>query len=263
MRFGSIYTLGKEVQGFIMKKGLVLTCIITVAVIAMDAAPVPAAQNASPHAFIAILKILMAGIHPPLRESQASEVGTGSQTYNPDDIEGHPGILLLAEGRRRIHPAGGKERPADKADDDIPGESPVDTDLDGVPDHLDSCPDTPRGASVNEQGCWVITGAHFDAGKWHITQGLHPVLDGIVEVLKGNPSLRVEIQGHTDNTGSEAHNLVLSHKRACTVMEYLVGKGVEGTRLFAGGYGSSKPVATNKTSQGRAKNRRVELVPIR
>jgi len=250
-----------------MKKGLVLAGIMTVAVIAMDTALVPAAQNASPHAFIAILEILIAGVQPPLRESQARGFGTGSQPDNPGDSEGRPGVLLFAGGRRKIQPPDVKGRPADEGGDDVTGDdittgSPVDSDMDGVPDHLDACPDTPQGASVNELGCWVITGAHFDAGKWHIKQGLYPVLDEIVGILKGNPSLRVEIQGYTDNNGSEAHNLVLSHKRACAVMEYLVSKGVEGTRLFAGGYGSSEPVATNKTSQGRAKNRRVELMPI-
>lgn len=195
------------------------------------------------------------------------------------DADGVPDMADVCPGTPREIPVDRKGCPADSDQDgvydhldDCPKTPssvsvdtrgcPVDSDLDGVPDYLDACPDTPRGASINERGCWVITGAHFDPGKWQIKQGLYPLLDEIVTILKGNPSLRVEIQGHTDNTGSEAHNLVLSHRRACAVMDYLVSKGVDSTRLFAGGYGSSKPVASNKTIHGRAKNRRVELVPI-
>jgi OOP family OmpA-OmpF porin len=87
-------------------------------------------------------------------------------------------------------------------------------------------------------------------------------LDGVVAVLKRNPTLRVEIQGHTDNIGSEASNRKLSENRARAVMEYLVKKGVEAERLSAAGYGSSRPIASNDTLEGRARNRRVELTPV-
>ncbi|MGA1795888.1 MAG: OmpA family protein [bacterium] len=233
-----------------MKKVLVLTVIMAVAIDAVCAARVWAMQNTDLPACIASSKIRIAVKQPPLVKRQDVGIGKGSLHDNPVDTEGYHRMLLASRGgRRRIQLPDGEEQPADE-------------DGDGVPDYLDACPDTPRGASINEQGCWVITGAHFDPGKWQVKQGLYPVLDEIVTILKGNPSLMVEIQGHTDNTGSEAHNLVLSHRRACAVMDYLVSKGVKSARLLAGGYGSSKPVASNKTTQGRAKNRRVELVPI-
>lgn len=139
---------------------------------------------------------------------------------------------------------------------------PPDSDGDGVYDYIDQCPGTPKGAKVNDKGCWVLEQIQFDTGKWTIKARVYPALDDVVAVLKRNLTLRVEIQGHTDNIGSEASNRKLSGDRARAVMEYLVKKGVQAKRLSAAGYGSSRPIASNDTSEGRARNRRVELTPV-
>jgi OOP family OmpA-OmpF porin len=140
---------------------------------------------------------------------------------------------------------------------------PLDSDSDGVYDYRDQCPGTPEGAKVNELGCWILGGVLFDTGKWTIKPQAYPELDEIVAVLKNNPALNVEIQGHTDNRGSAEMNQALSEKRANAVMDYLVKMGIQPQRLAAAGYGFSKPVASNETAKGRALNRRVELKPSR
>jgi len=82
-------------------------------------------------------------------------------------------------------------------------------------------------------------------------------LDDIVGLLKEYPSLSLNIEGHTDNTGTPSANLILSRQRAETVMNSLVSKGIPVSRLQAHGYGQEKPLASNNTPQGRATNRRV------
>jgi OOP family OmpA-OmpF porin len=149
---------------------------------------------------------------------------------------------------------------------------PLDTDGDGVPDYLDECPDTPKGAKVNEKGCWVLVDKDvklkkgnvlFDFGKADIKPQAYPVLDEALAVLKNQPTLKVEVQGHTDNVGPKAYNQMLSERRAKAVMEYFKAKGIKPERLSASGYGFSRPTASNDTREGRTLNRRVELKPIR
>lgn len=139
---------------------------------------------------------------------------------------------------------------------------PLDTDGDGVPDYLDECPGTPKGARVDERGCWVISEALFDFNKYQIKPKFYPHLDEIITVLKQNPELVVEIQGHTDNIGTKSYNLKLSENRAKAVKNYLIRNGIDNQRLIAVGFGFSRPKANNLTEEGRALNRRVELLPI-
>ena len=137
-----------------------------------------------------------------------------------------------------------------------------DSDGDGVLDSADKCPNTPAGAKVNSCGCWVIKGINFDTNKADIKPEAHAGLDEVVEVLRKNPTLKVEVQGHTDNRGAEDYNVALSEKRANAVMNYFVEKGIAKDRLSAKGYGMSQPVTTNNTAAGRAENRRVQLKPM-
>jgi OOP family OmpA-OmpF porin len=139
---------------------------------------------------------------------------------------------------------------------------PLDSDGDGVYDYRDKCPDTPKGASVDARGCWVIRGVNFDTAKSDIKPSSYQQLDEVAAILRNNPGLKVEIQGHTDNRGSAKYNQNLSERRANAVMEYLVGKGISPNRLTAFGYGYSKPATSNDTPAGRAQNRRVELKPV-
>jgi len=140
---------------------------------------------------------------------------------------------------------------------------PLDTDGDGVYDYLDKCPGTPRGALVDTRGCWVLGGVLFDTAKWNIKRQYYPVLEEVVPVLKANPSLKMQIAGHTDSRGSAEYNQKLSENRAKAVKEYLVKRGIKAGSLTTKGYGFTMPIAPNDTPDGMAKNRRVELTPIR
>ncbi|MFO7987268.1 MAG: OmpA family protein [Desulfatiglandaceae bacterium] len=139
---------------------------------------------------------------------------------------------------------------------------PLDTDEDGVFDYKDKCPGTPRGARVDMDGCWVIHEPLFDFDKSKIKPRYYSVLDDVVKVLKQNPSVRIVIEGHTDNIGTKKYNQKLSEERARAVEQYLIQKGITEERLKTVGYGSSRPKATNKTDAGRVLNRRVKLEPL-
>ena len=100
---------------------------------------------------------------------------------------------------------------------------------------------------------------HFDTGEAAIRAESQPAIAQMVEMLKSDPALKVEVQGHTDNTGDEKGNLALSEARAKSVLAALVQGGIDAARLTAKGYGRTRPVADNDTEGGRALNRRVEL----
>lgn len=99
----------------------------------------------------------------------------------------------------------------------------------------------------------------FDFDKAVIKQSVVPELDRWADYFQTNPQVTAEIYGHADSIGSSAYNENLSYKRAQAVINYLVGKGIAANRLSAEGLGESQPVAPNTTSEGRQKNRRVEL----
>ena len=136
---------------------------------------------------------------------------------------------------------------------------PLDSDGDGVPDYLDKCPDTPKGAPVNAVGCWIIQGINFDYDKSDIKPEYHERLQTGVRILKDNPTMKVEIQGHTDSKGSDAYNQALSERRAEAVKNYIVAAGIDASRVSSRGFGEKKPITTNETAEGRAKNRRIEV----
>jgi OOP family OmpA-OmpF porin len=141
---------------------------------------------------------------------------------------------------------------------------PLDSDGDGVTDDLDQCPNTPKGATVDERGCWTYAATVlFDFDSAEIKSEAFPMLDDSVLILKKNPEMTVEIDGHTDSTGTAKYNMNLSERRAKSVMKYFVDKGVEAERLTTKGFGFTKPAASNDTKEGRTKNRRVELTPVK
>ncbi len=100
----------------------------------------------------------------------------------------------------------------------------------------------------------------FETGKATIQAESQILIDQVYELLNGNPELKVSIEGHTDNTGTVAGNKKLSEDRAKAVMNALITMGIKGDRLASAGWGQEKPVADNRTEDGRAKNRRVEIV---
>ena len=104
---------------------------------------------------------------------------------------------------------------------------------------------------------------YFDFDQSVIKAQYVPVLDKVAAYMKNNPNAKVEVQGHTDNSGTERYNLSLSERRAKVVADYLVKQGIAGNRLNVVGYGYFKPAAPNSTAEGRAKNRRAEFLQIR
>ncbi|WP_432710510.1 DUF6089 family protein [Pedobacter sp.] len=154
----------------------------------------------------------------------------------------------------------------------------TDTDGDGVADKLDKCPDTPKGTVVDGSGCplnvpapkVIVTEAdrkvvdeairnlEFDLGKSTIRPRSYATLNKVADLLK-QKNFSLKLAGHTDNTGSMALNLRLSKDRAEAVKAYLVSQGANASRIEAVGYGPNQPIASNKTADGRQKNRRVEF----
>lgn len=141
---------------------------------------------------------------------------------------------------------------------------PGDEDGDGVTDDMDACPDTPRGVAVDERGCWALSSALlFDFDKAVIKKEFYPILDESKKIFDDYPNMRVQIDGHTDSTGPEAYNQILSERRAKAVLDYLVNTvGIDANRLKAVGHGEMRPAVPNDTEENRAKNRRVEFTPI-
>jgi OOP family OmpA-OmpF porin len=146
----------------------------------------------------------------------------------------------------------------------MPVAKPMDSDGDGVTDDKDQCPNTPKGATVDARGCWTYAAVVlFDFDSAEIKSDAHPMLDEAVVILKKNPSIKVEVDGHTDNVGPAEYNMKLSERRANSVMKYFVDNGVKAERLTVKGFGLTKPAVGNDTKEDRAKNRRVELTPVK
>jgi OmpA-OmpF porin, OOP family len=168
----------------------------------------------------------------------------------------------------------------------------ADADGDGVPDYLDQCPDTPLGTPVDERGCpieeapvaeadpgcrqpapgepitldgcaagdaIVLRGVSFDFNSDRLTANARVILNQVADALIAATDLQVEIGGHTDSIGPDAYNQKLSERRARSVYDYLVSRGVPASRMTTRGYGKHQPVDTNETEEGREINRRVEL----
>ncbi len=139
-----------------------------------------------------------------------------------------------------------------------------DGDGDGVTDDLDKCPNTPKGFKVDANGCIVeqtliLQSVNFVTNSDQLTDVAKVRLDEIIPGLLGQPDLKVEIGGHTDSRGAKAYNLKLSERRAASVRSYLIAKGVNAANLTSHGFGDQQPIASNKTAEGQAQNRRVEF----
>lgn len=144
-----------------------------------------------------------------------------------------------------------------------------DTDGDGVNDEEDKCPNEPGPAS--NYGCPVIEAVvlekvskaaqniFFATGSSKLLPKSFKSLEEVATIMKENPSYKVSIEGHTDNTGGDELNQKLSESRAASVKEYLLTHGVDASKISSAGFGPSNPVADNSTAAGRAKNRRVEM----
>jgi len=141
----------------------------------------------------------------------------------------------------------------------------LDDDGDGVNNCIDKCPGSQAGQAIGPDGCAVpltidLKGVNFDFDRATLRPDAVTILNEAIEILKKYPQLRVEVAGHTDSIGTDAYNQGLSERRARTVFDYLTANGIDAGRLVGPtGYGESRPIDSNETDAGRAKNRRTEL----
>jgi outer membrane protein OmpA-like peptidoglycan-associated protein len=147
-----------------------------------------------------------------------------------------------------------------------------DNDQDGIPDASDLCPNEPgppeeRGCpkkyslvSVTQEKIELHQAVFFATAKSTIMAQSFPLLNEVADVLKSRPTMQVRVEGHTDSRGKRATNMLLSQGRADAVKAYLVGRGIDGSRMISAGYGPDQPIETNRTAAGREKNRRVEFM---
>ncbi|HTL33147.1 MAG TPA: OmpA family protein, partial [Kofleriaceae bacterium] len=149
-----------------------------------------------------------------------------------------------------------------------------DSDGDGVIDKFDNCPKwkgTPENQGCNikqlvkitESKLEVYEATFFATGKATIQKRSFKMLNNVAEVIKNHPEIKISIEGHTDDRGSDKFNLKLSQSRADSVLKYFVKRGVDASQLTAIGYGEERPIDDNKTAKGRAANRRVEFMANR
>ncbi|MBW2658325.1 MAG: OmpA family protein [Deltaproteobacteria bacterium] len=140
----------------------------------------------------------------------------------------------------------------------------IDSDGDTVCDEIDVCEATPKGVKVDERGCWTLEQAYlFDFDKAEVKSEFFPLLDNIAKIMSDNPKMTLQLEGHTDSVGSMEYNQGLSERRANAIKDSLVKRSmVDAKRLNTAGFGETKPITTNETEEGRAKNRRVDLKPV-
>ena len=141
---------------------------------------------------------------------------------------------------------------------DVP--KPKDSDMDGVIDAHDQCPDTPKGDIVDEKGCSlkVNLNINFKTDSAVINNSYSSKIKKFADFMKAFPSVKGSIEAHTDSDGSDAYNQKLSERRAASTVKALEAYGVDAARLSSVGYGETNPKASNDTAEGKAMNRRVE-----
>lgn len=162
----------------------------------------------------------------------------------------------------------------DKFEDDDGCPDP-DNDADGFEDPADDCPNEPGtaahqgcpernydGVEVTIRGLKLTRPIQFEGRSARIRSASTPLIDTIAKALADHPILAMEIAGHTDTNGADEANMSLSQSRAESVRKALISRGIDASRLTARGYGETRPIESNRTSQGRAINRRIEFVRL-
>jgi outer membrane protein OmpA-like peptidoglycan-associated protein len=165
-----------------------------------------------------------------------------------------------------------------KDDDGCPD---LDNDQDGIPDLKDKCPNEPETINgyMDEDGCpdtapppapmkktpdfpqqQILQGLEFKKGKAEIIFSSYMVLDRMAKTLKEFPELEIEVRGYTDRLGKGESNMLLTQMRAEAVRQYLINQGIDPQRIRAMGLGSNNPIGDNRTAEGRAANRRIEVM---
>jgi outer membrane protein OmpA-like peptidoglycan-associated protein len=139
----------------------------------------------------------------------------------------------------------------------------LDSDMDGVADNADRCPGTPSGSTVDGKGCAqkiVISNLNFASNSAELNAESQAVLDKIATSILSNPAIeRITVTGFSDDRGAADYNKALSERRAKSVADYLVSKGLDSAKVSSNGMGEADPIADNATATGRRENRRVEI----
>ncbi len=139
-----------------------------------------------------------------------------------------------------------------------------DDDGDGVLNNIDECPNSAQGVRIDARGCEIraeisLPGVTFELNSAKLTPDSLAVLSGAAATLKKYSDITVEAEGHTDSSGAASYNMNLSQQRAESVRDYVIGQGIDASRITARGFGETNPIADNKTTEGRQSNRRVTL----
>lgn len=204
------------------------------------------------------------GCEPPPKASQhppAGAVATGAAAAVSASASPTTAASAQAQAPSGVETAGGQGNPI-KLDAPPAGE-PVGADKGPrCPPTVDA-PDPP-GALAWISGCAIKIAKPilFPPDKYTILPASFPVLDAVVEILRRESALRVEIRGHTDPPNGPKYGMNLSQRRADSVARYLIENGIEQGRLVRKGYGEDMPIASNKTEEGRRANRRIEFIII-
>jgi len=187
----------------------------------------------------------------------------GSSFFN--DIGFSLGILYRFGEVAKSAPAPAPAAPLPPPPPPAPTCDQLDDDGDGVNNCEDKCPTSQAGQAIGPDGCPValtidLRGVNYDFDKATLRPESAAILDEAAAVLSKYPQLQVEVAGHTDSVGAEVYNQGLSERRAKAAYDYLLAHGVSAAQLVGpNGYGESRPIDSNDTREGRARNRRTEL----
>ena len=226
-------------------------------------------------------QLFSVGIHYPFGGEEMpapvvvpEAVGDADGDGVTDDIDRCPdtasGVAVDSYGCPRDSDGDGVADYMDECPDTVSGAAvdakgcEMDGDNDGVVDRLDECPDSAEGVQVDIKGCEIkeeirLPGVNFESNSDRLVPGAESVLYDAAATLEKNPSITVEVAGHTDSDGAADYNESLSARRAATVRDFLISRGISADRMTARGYGEAQPVADNSTAAGKAQNRRVVL----
>jgi outer membrane protein OmpA-like peptidoglycan-associated protein len=189
----------------------------------------------------------------------------------PDEDNDEDGIADATDSCRDVP----EDKDGDRDEDGCPEEA-ADRDLDGIADASDACPEVaeskndyldldgcpderPSQVRITRDQIEIKEKIQFEVNKSRILPVSYGILNQVAQVMRDYPNIAIRIEGHTDSDGSDAYNLKLSQQRAKAVLDYLVAQGLDPDRMGSVGLGETRPIDTNRTSDGRAANRRVEF----
>lgn len=194
--------------------------------------------------------------------------------FEDADLGIDTGLLIYLGSRDRAPSRStAAARPSTPAQTQPRSEPPVvDSDQDGVPDSGDACPDTPRNYAVDERGCPIPVEevarvellVNFEFDRSEVRPQYFDEIEEVANFMAQYPDVVVELEGHTDSTGTDEYNQGLSERRANAVRDVMINRfNVRASRITARGFGESQPATSNSTREGRAQNRRVITVIIK